>query len=77
MLIEIHRIDRTLPDNRRIGKYISEMKLMINFNGEDICASEENVARLIVFIEFLKTKRNYIANQLKDIKDRRKKKNQK
>ena len=68
--LEIHRIDRTLSDNRRIGKYISEMKLMINFNGEDICVSEENIVGLTDSIEFLKAKRRYIANQLKDVKDR-------
>ena len=68
--IEIYRIDRTLSDNRRIGKYISEMKLLINFKGEDICVSEENIVGLTDSIEFLKAKRRYIANQLKDVKDR-------
>ena len=67
---EIRRIDRTLSDNRRMGKYISEMKLIINYKGEDICVSEENVVGLTDSIEFLKSKRRYISNQLKDIKNR-------
>lgn len=70
LAIEINRIDRTLSDNRRIGKYISEMKLMVNFNGEDICVSEENIVGLTDSIEFLKAKRSYISNQLKEVKDR-------
>jgi hypothetical protein len=64
---ELRRIDSTLSDNKRIKKYIADMKLIVTFEGKDVCVTEKNIVGLNDSIELLIAKRKYISSQKHDI----------
>ena len=64
---ELRRIDRTLSDNKRMKKYIADMKLIIALEGEEVRVTEENVLGLTDSIELLITKRKQVSSQILDL----------
>jgi len=66
---ELRRIDATLSDNKKIEKYISDMNLIIEVQGVEVCVSEKNIVGLSDSIELLKAKRMYVSKQLKSVKN--------
>jgi len=69
LLSELHRIDRTLKDNRQFKKYISEMKLVVQTSsGELIPVTENNILGLNDTIDLLIAKRKLISSKLVEIR---------
>lgn len=62
---ELNRIDKALSDNKRVRKYIANMKLMIQLSdGVIIPVTAENIVGLSDIIDYLIAKRKMISSEL-------------
>ena len=62
---ELNRIDRTLNDNKRFRRFVSELKLLIQTpDGLVMPVTEENIVGLNDTIDFLVAKRKIVSSEL-------------
>lgn len=67
---ELARIDKTISDNNRVKQYIADIKLMVKTStGEIVYVDENNIIGLNDTIDYLMTKRNLIASDMKNVKN--------
>lgn len=68
MLNEIRRIDKTLSENKKIKRFISEMKLIvIDESGNEILVTDNNILGLNDSIEYLKARKKVVSRRVQEL----------
>lgn len=65
---ELSRIDRTISDNRHFKRFVAEIKLLVLLpDGSTLPVTEDNIVGLTDAMDYLITKRQLLASELKHI----------
>lgn len=65
---ELHRIDKTIADNKRMCRFITDMKLMVQIpDGTVVPVTEKNLVGMADTIDFLVAKRKMVSSDLQKV----------